>query len=216
MKKDSFISFIMSNLFYIGAAFILVVMFISVLVGAVVDKVQYERRREDVFCEMYIKTIHVDQTGYEISYQEGIKTCSYNNVTKTILDDGQTVLKYVNDKLLLEKNGERKDIGFDFLVDNSQKFCKVVDYWDEYNKIPIEERQRTLGKRAFFYVCTDGVDIFYIYGRTRKSIFKWKEGNIYPSLFKYDLSEDKVLYLGYYPNMNYQELDLSTMRMLKA
>ena len=49
-------------------------------------------------------------------------------------------------------------------------------------------------------MCTDGTDIYYVYFEyyygSWNSWFLW---NIFPILFKYDISEDKILYLGYYP-----------------
>ncbi|MBQ3596378.1 MAG: hypothetical protein II988_01015 [Clostridia bacterium] len=170
------------------------------IIDDMVERENQEYQKQKEFCEQYMHSIPVDEDGYEISYEQGIQTCHDSNLERTILDDGETVFDYIiNVGLVLENNRERKLIGFEFLVEKSEKFRKVIDVWEVYRGEPLGARYEMLDQNANIYVCTDGVDIYYIYEEKVRSAWKnTYRGTIPPSLFKYDISEDKVLYLGFY------------------
>ena len=167
------------------------------IVGSIACDQQREYEREKEFFEQYMQSIPVDEEGYEISFEEGLETVLYESLEKTVLDDGETVFDYIKKVgLVLENNGERKLIGFEFLVEKSEKFRKVIDVWEVYNGVPLGTRYERMDSDADLCVCTDGIDIYYIYEEGHNS--RGINGEIPPSLFKYDISEDKVLYLGCY------------------
>ena len=162
----------------------------------------FERRNQEIekskeFCEQYMQSIPVDEEGYEISYEEGIETCHYTDLEGTVLDDGETVINFEKGfGLYLEYKGEKIRIEFETLVEKSEKFRKVLDVWKVYEGLEIGNYRgiSTTDLRA----CTDGVDIYFIYRRNNNVWSGYNE--IPPNLFKYDISEDKILYLGHYPS----------------
>ena len=200
MSKKDILKRCIAFVVTISIVILVPVIYFSVVIDMIKKSDDQEYQKQKEFFEQYMQSISIDEEGYEISKEEGIQTCYYTDLERTILDDGETVFDYVNNVgLVLENNRERKLIGFEFLVEKSEKFRKVIDVWEVYRGDPLGARYERMDSDANLFVCTDGVDIYYIY--EEKAGSSWSNtyvGTIPPSLFKYDISEDKVLYLGYY------------------
>ncbi|MBQ3596391.1 MAG: hypothetical protein II988_01090 [Clostridia bacterium] len=184
------------------------------IVGSIACNRQRKNDMEKAYYKQYMQSIPVDEEGYELSFEDGILAISYRRIEKTVLNDGETTLEYrINDGLYLIHNEEEKEIGFSFLLGNSEKFRKIAYLWDEYWGTPLEERVTSLSVYGSLLVSTDGVDVYYIY-KYRLTWDSSASGNLEPTLFRYDISEDKVYYLGHYPDFE-KEQGLKDVRIFK-
>ena len=177
-------------------------------VNDIFERQHQENEKQALFCEQYMQSIPVDEEGYTMTNEKGVDIQWFINTKEIVWEiDGQQAVLFRSEKKPLTLRYKETDYEFDenFLAKRSEKYCKIFSVWQEYYKTPIEEREEKRHNYSYVGVYED--DLYFVVGYRYAQLAPRVCPSVPPSLYKFDVRENKILYLGFFPSYYYSGFD---------